>query len=62
MTHHRPEASRKVDCHFTVRIAATGDQTPDRVRHLCMALFLEAVQDQRCLSDNRWVRVQLDLS
>jgi hypothetical protein len=27
-----------------------------------MALFLEAVQDQRCLSDNRWVRVQLDLS
>ncbi len=62
MTHHPPEASRKVDRHFTVRIAATRDQIPYRVRHLCIALFLEAVQDQRCLNDNRWVQVQLDLS
>jgi len=40
----------------------TGDKITDGIRYFRLALLLEANQDERCLSDNRWVQVQLDLS
>ena len=40
----------------------TGDKITDGIRYFRLALLLEANQDERCLSDNRWIQVQLDLS